>query len=123
MVALRAGPNGGFAPIALAILIFLLTPTAAGYQDLGALIAQQPQVEAPPVSEPGSRNPAAAVEPDAPDLSILEAAADPDPGAHTAEVFFGGPMGTRLGGIEPWGHGEEPILMLPRRAADSDIKL
>src|ERR1700680_760981 len=46
MVALRAGPDGGFAPIALAVLIFLLTPTSAGYQDLGSLIAQQPQVAA-----------------------------------------------------------------------------
>src|ERR1700680_3548581 len=46
MVALRAGPDRGFAPIALAVLFFLLTPTSAGYQDLGALIAQQPQVAA-----------------------------------------------------------------------------
>src|SRR5260370_2290900 len=46
MVALRAGPDGGFAPLALAVLIFLLTPTSAGYQDLGSLIAQQPQVAA-----------------------------------------------------------------------------
>jgi hypothetical protein len=242
MVALRDRPNGGFAPIALAILIFLLTPTAAGYQDLGSLIAQQPLVaahwrehliaspfgtihasmfswaqplgtgmpdpagfrparfesrggeitgtvrpvslrempdpdpmvfpqvdrshkgdllvpgarprpqqpdeaarteplpdelqaaldapalpreEGPLAPEPdsGSRNSAAAADPDAPDLSILEAAADPDPGAHTSEVFFGAPTGTRLGGIEPWAQGEEPILMPPRRPADSDIKL
>src|SRR5947209_15121881 len=46
MVALRAESYGCFAPLALAALIFLLTPTAAGYQDLGALIAQQPQVAA-----------------------------------------------------------------------------
>src|SRR5213078_3410028 len=45
MVA-RAAPNGVFAPLALAVLVFLLTPTSAGYQDLGSLIAQQPQVAA-----------------------------------------------------------------------------
>src|ERR1700694_3234257 len=243
MVALRAGPDRGFAPIALAVLIFLLTPPSAGYQDLGSLIAQQPQVAAHwrehliaspfgtihasmfslprplgtgmpdpagfrpakfesrdgeitgtvrPVSlrqmpgpdplvfpevdrshkgdllvpgarpkppqpdeaarieplpdelqaalnapalpqevaplgpepDPASGNPAASVAaPDAPDLSILDAAADPDPSAHTAQLFFGGPVGTRLGAIEPWAQGEEPILMLPRRPADSDIKL
>src|SRR5436305_15147846 len=44
MVALRAGQDGVSAPFALAILVFLLTPTSAGYQDLGSLIAQQPQV-------------------------------------------------------------------------------
>src|SRR5437868_5567778 len=44
MVALRAAPNGVFAPLALAVLVFLLTPTSAGYQDLGSLIAQQPEV-------------------------------------------------------------------------------
>src|SRR6184192_677230 len=43
MVA-RAAPNGVFAPLALAVLVFLLTPTSAGYQDLGSLIAQQPQI-------------------------------------------------------------------------------
>ena len=46
MLASRAGPDGGFAPLALAVLVFLLTPTSAGYQDLGSLIAQQPQVAA-----------------------------------------------------------------------------
>src|SRR5436305_14742143 len=46
MVALRAGQDGVSAPFALAILIFLLTPTSAGYQDLGSLIAQQPQFAA-----------------------------------------------------------------------------
>src|ERR1700674_3961296 len=243
MVALRAGPDGGFAPITLAVLIFLLTPTSAGYQDLGSLIVQQPQVaahwrehliasplgtihasmfslprplgtgmpdpagfrlakfesrdgeitgavrpvslrqlpdpdpivfpevdrshkgdllvpgarpklqqpdeaarieplpdelqaalnapalpqEAAPLGpepDPASGNPAASLEaPDAPDLSILDAAADPDPSARTAQLFFGAPVGTRLGAIEPWAQGEEPILMLPRRPADSDIKL
>src|SRR6202165_4177112 len=243
MVALRAGPDRGFAPIALAVLIFLLTPPSAGYQDLGSLIAQQPQVaahwrehliaspfgtihasmfslprplgtgmpdpagfrpakfesrdgeitgtvrpvslrqmpgpdpivfpevdrshkgdllvpgarprppqpdeaarieplpdelQAPlnapslpqeaaplgPEPDPASGNPAASVEaPDAPDLSILDAAADPDPSAHTAQLFFGAPVGTRLGANEPWAQGEEPVLMLPRRPADSDIKL
>jgi hypothetical protein len=240
MVALRAGPDGGFAPLALAVLIFLLTPTSAGYQDLGSLIAQQPQVaahwhehriaspfgtihasmfslprplgtgmpdpagfrlarfesrdgeitgsvqpvalrempdpdpivfpevdrshkgdllvprpqprqpeeaarteplpdelqaalnapalpqEAPlgPEPDPASANPEASIEGrDAPDLSILDAAADPDPAARTAQLFFGGPAGTRLGAIEPWAQGEEPILMLPRRPVDSDIKL
>jgi hypothetical protein len=241
MVPLRAGPDGVFAPIALAIFIFLLTPTSAGYQDLGSLIAQQPQVAAlwrehmiaspfgtihasmfslprplgtgipdpagfrparfeirdgeitgsvQPVSlrevpdpdpivfpevdrshkgdllvprpqprqpeeaarteplpdelqaalnapalppeearlgpepDPASANPGASIEgPDAPDLSILDAAADPDPSARISQLFFGGPVGTRLGAIEPWAQGEEPILMLPRRPVDSDIKL
>jgi hypothetical protein len=240
MVALRARPNGGFAPIALAVPIFLLTPTWIGYQDLGSLIAQQPQVAAhwrehliaspfgtihasmfslpqplgtgmpdptgfrlakferddeitgavrpvslrempdpdpivfpqvdrshkgdllvpgarprPQQPEEGARTeplpedlraalaapalpqeesppapgvsgavgPEASGEPDRPDLSILEAAADPDPNAHTAAVFFGGAMGTGPAGIEPWARGEEPVLMLPRRPADSDLKL
>src|SRR6266536_2896114 len=222
MVALQTRPYGGFAPIALAILIFLLTPTSAGYQDLGSLVAQQPQVAAhwrqhliaspfgtihasmfsmprplgtampdpaefrlakfetrdgeitgairpvslrempdpdpivfpevdrshkgdllvpgarpqpqpaeeaartEPVPEPDAAlgHPGASLEdPGGPDLSILDAAADPDPSTHTAQVFFGGSMGTRLGAIEPWAQGEEPSLMPPRRPADSDIKL
>jgi len=243
MVALRAGPDGGFAPLALAVLIFLLTPTSAGYQDLGSLIAQQPRVaaqwrehliaspfgtihasmfslprplgtgmpdpagfrpakfeirdaeitgtvqpvslrelpdpdpivfpevdrshkgdllvpsarpkpqppdeaarieplpdelqaalEAPalrqeepalaPETDAASRNHETPVdEPDAPDLSILEAAADPDPSAHASRLFFGGPLARGAGAIEPWAQGEEPILMLPRRPVDSDIKL
>src|SRR6266567_4576752 len=243
MVALRAGPDGGFAPLALAVLIFVLTPTSAGYQDLGSLIAQQPQVaaqwrehliaspfgtihasmfslprplgtgmpdpagfrpakfeirdaeitgtvqpvslrempdpdpivfpevdrshkgdllvpsarpkpqppdeaarieplpdelqaalEAPalrqeepalaPETDAASRNHETPVdEPDAPDLSILEAAADPDPSAHASRLFFGGPLARSAGAIEPWAQGEEPILMLPRRPVDSDIKL
>src|SRR5947208_8056606 len=243
MLASRAGPDGGFAPLALAVLVFLLTPTSAGYQDLGSLIAQQPQVAAQwrehliaspfgtihasmfslprplgtgmpdpagfrpakfeigdaettgtvrpfsrrelPVPDPivfpevdrshkgdllvpgarpkpqqpdeaarieplpdelqaaldapalpqeepplapetdaASRNHETPVdEPDAPDLSILEAAADPDPSAHASRLFFGGPLARGAGAIEPWAQGEEPILMLPRRPVDSDIKL
>jgi hypothetical protein len=243
MLTLRTEPVGALASVALALLIFLLTPTSAGYQDLGSLMAQQPQVAAhwrqhliaspfgtihasmfslqrplgtgmpdptgfrlanfesrdgeitgaiQPVSLrevpdpdpivfpqvdrsrkgdlllPGARphpqqteaaarpeplpddlqaalqgpplpqdevrpaperdsavgNPGASIEdPDVPDLSILDTAADPDPNAHTAQLFFGGPMGTRLGAIEPWAQGEEPILMPPRRPVDSDIKL
>src|ERR671938_213465 len=46
MVALRARSTGSFASVALAHLFFLLAPTSAGYQDLGALIAQQPQIAA-----------------------------------------------------------------------------
>src|ERR671938_1326585 len=46
MIALRATSSGSFAPFALAHFIYLLTPTSAGYQDLGSLIAQQPQVAA-----------------------------------------------------------------------------
>jgi hypothetical protein len=242
MVASRTGPNGVFAPLALAVLIFLLTPTSAGYQDLGSLIVQQPQVaarwrehliaspfgtiyastfslprplgtgmpdptgfgpasfesrgteitgtvesvslremphpdpivfpqvdragkgdllvprtrpqqpaeatrteplpddlraalnapalpqeDAPAASEPDSASDhraASADEPDGPDLSILEAAADPDPNAHASRLFFGGPMARSPAAIEPWVQGEEPILMLPpRRPVDSDIKL
>jgi hypothetical protein len=243
MVALQARPSGGFAPLALAILIFLLTPTSAGYQDLGSLIAQQPQVaahwhehriaspfgtihasmfsfsqplgtgmpdpagfrlakfesrdgeitgsvqpvslrEVPdpdpivfpevdrshkgdllvPSARPQPRQPEEAArteplpdelqaalnapalpqeetplapepeteaassgtsveEPDRPDLSILEAAANPDPKAHTSELFFGTSMARGLAAIEPWAQGEEPILMLPWRPVDTDIKL
>src|SRR5919206_4877943 len=46
MIALRATSSGSFAPFALAHFIYLLTPTSAGYQDLGSLVAQQPQVAA-----------------------------------------------------------------------------
>ena len=237
MLASRASPDGVLLPVALAILIFLLTPTTAGYQDLGSLIAQQPQVAAhwrehriaspfgtihasmfslprplgtgmpdpaelrfarfesrdgeitgtirpvnlsevpdpdpivfPEVDRthkgdllvPGARpqpqpaeeaareplpeelqaaldapalpqdeaairsepvDPETAEEPDAPDLSILEAAANPDPSAFDAQTFFGAPMARRLRAIEPWAAGEEPILMLPRHPPDSDIKL
>jgi hypothetical protein len=244
MVALRAESYGCFAPLALAALIFLLTPTSAGYQDLGSLIAQEPQVaahwrehliaspfgtihasmfslprplgtgmpdpagfqlakfesrdgeitgtvraislrqvpdpdpdpivfpqvdrshkgdllvpgarprpqpeeaakieplpeelqaalDAPPLpqdeaapspgAEPLPGNSETSVgDPDAPDLSILDAAADPDPTARTAQLFFGGSSTTRAAAIEPWAQGEEPILMPPRRPVDSDIKL
>src|SRR5919204_6104732 len=46
MIAFRATSSGSFAPFALAHFIYLLTPRWAGYQDLGSLIAQQPQVAA-----------------------------------------------------------------------------
>jgi len=47
MVPSRNGPKGAeVASFGLAILVFLLTPTQAGYQDLAALIAQQPAVAA-----------------------------------------------------------------------------
>jgi hypothetical protein len=240
MIALRATSSGSFAPFALAHFIYLLTPTSAGYQDLGSLIAQQPQVAAHwrdhliaspfgtihasmfslprplgtgmpdpagfqlakfetatreiagsvqavslrempepdpivfpevershkgsllapaarapaqqadgapqveplppdlqaalsspalpseqtlPERDPELVSPGTAVDSEPPDLSILETAANPDPNAHTGEVFFGGPMAMRPGGIEPWAQGEEPILMAPRHPADSDIKL
>ncbi len=47
MVELRNGPKGAeFASFGLASLIFVLTPTQVGYQDLAALLAQQPSVAA-----------------------------------------------------------------------------
>src|SRR5262249_5286059 len=47
MVPLRNGPKGAeVASFGLAILVFLLTPTEIGYQDLAALMAQQPAVAA-----------------------------------------------------------------------------
>lgn len=47
MVPSRNGPRGAeIASFGLASLIFVLTPTQAGYQDLAALLAQQPAVAA-----------------------------------------------------------------------------
>src|SRR5258708_3799902 len=47
MVPSRNGPKGAeVASFGLAILVFLLTPTQVGYQDLAALLAQQPAVAA-----------------------------------------------------------------------------
>src|SRR5205085_3803777 len=47
MVPSRNGPRGAeIASFGLAILIFVLTPTQVGYQDLAALVAQQPDVAA-----------------------------------------------------------------------------
>src|SRR5437588_8615398 len=38
-------------------------------------------------------------------------------------LYFGNDLfGTTLGGIEPWGTGEEPVLMTPRIPADPDMK-
>mgnify|MGYP006951185719 CR=1 FL=1 len=47
MVPSRNGPRGAeIASFGLAVLVFLLTPTQVGYQDLAALMAQQPAVAA-----------------------------------------------------------------------------
>ena len=92
--------------------------------DLQAALSSPPLSRDQTSSEPEAGSDAGSfVEAEPPDLSILKAAADPDPKVHTAQVFFGGPMATRPAGIEPWRQGEEPILMAPRRPADSDIKL
>jgi spore germination cell wall hydrolase CwlJ-like protein len=57
------------------------------------------------------------------DLSILDAAADPDPTRRTAEIYFdNAPATERLAVIEPWARGEEPTLIAPRQRVDSDIK-
>jgi len=38
-------------------------------------------------------------------------------------LYFGNDLfGTTLGGIQPWGSGEEPVLMVPRASADPDMK-
>jgi spore germination cell wall hydrolase CwlJ-like protein len=58
------------------------------------------------------------------DLSILDAAADPDPSHHTAEIYFdNAPATEKLAALEPWGQGEEPTLLMSRQPLDSDIKL
>jgi spore germination cell wall hydrolase CwlJ-like protein len=47
MVALRNGPRGAdVAPFGLAAVLFVLTPSSIGLQDLGSLMAQQPEVAA-----------------------------------------------------------------------------
>ena len=47
MVALRTGPRGAdVAPFGLAAVLFVLTPSSIGLQDLGSLMAQQPEVAA-----------------------------------------------------------------------------
>src|SRR5215216_2232574 len=47
MVPPRNGPKGAeIASFGLAILVFLVTPSQVGYQDLAALMAQQPAVAA-----------------------------------------------------------------------------
>jgi spore germination cell wall hydrolase CwlJ-like protein len=57
------------------------------------------------------------------DLSILDAAADPDPTRRTAEIYFdNAPATESLAIIEPWARGEEPTLMGPHPRVDSDIK-
>jgi hypothetical protein len=57
------------------------------------------------------------------DLSILDAAADPDPTRHAAEIYFGNtPATDSLRSIEPWVRGEEPTLIGPRQRVDGDIK-
>lgn len=38
-----------------------------------------------------------------------------------ARVYFdGGPMGAKIGAVEPWGPDEAPIVMLPRAVAEAD---
>jgi spore germination cell wall hydrolase CwlJ-like protein len=54
-----------------------------------------------------------------PDMSILDEAASADPTPRTARLFFGSAPFASNNAIEPWGVGEEPILMAPQ---DSDIK-
>src|SRR3954454_7722991 len=47
MVPSRNGPRGAeIASFGLAILVFILTPTQVGYQDLATLVAQQPEIAA-----------------------------------------------------------------------------
>src|SRR5712691_3020738 len=59
---------------------------------------------------------------DQPDMSILAEAADPDPTQRTSRLFFSrGPIGAPAV-IEPWSHGEAPILIVPQIPADLDIK-
>ncbi|MGA2126711.1 MAG: cell wall hydrolase [Xanthobacteraceae bacterium] len=56
---------------------------------------------------------------EAPDMSILDEAANPDATARTSHLFFGSPPMASTGSLEPWGDGEEPVLMTPE---SGDIK-
>jgi spore germination cell wall hydrolase CwlJ-like protein len=72
---------------------------------------------APPPTDPQSSKA------DNVDLSILDAAADPDPTRRTAEIYFDNAPATQaLAVIEPWARGAEPTLIEPRQRVDSDIK-
>jgi len=58
-----------------------------------------------------------------PDMSFLDAAADPDVTQQTRLLWFGDdPVHARPGTIEPWGPGEQPILVTPYPVIDADIK-
>lgn len=61
---------------------------------------------------------------DHPDLSILEAAADPDPAHHVHQIYFDAePADASSSGLEPWAQGEEPVPVMPYRRVDGDLKL
>jgi hypothetical protein len=78
--------------------------------DISLSLEQHPQV-------PDDR---AELAPDGPpDMSILDEAASPDATARTSRLFFGGAPIASSGALEPWGEGEEPVLMAPQ---DDDIK-
>jgi Cell Wall Hydrolase len=63
-------------------------------------------------------------QPDQPDLSILDEAADPDPTQRTARLFFDhAPIGVLPRTIAPWSHGEAPVVVVvPQVPLDLDIK-
>jgi spore germination cell wall hydrolase CwlJ-like protein len=84
--------------------------------DISMSLELHPQVPVEPVDP---------THPDAdpPDLSLIAMANDPDPTERMSRLFFGGsPMSTFAAAIEPWGAGEEPILMMPRAPAAPDLK-
>ena len=71
----------------------------------------------------GSADPSAAI--DAAEQLTPGFAAPEDlvPAVRMARLYFGNDLfGTTLGGIQPWGTGEEPVLMVPRASADPDMK-
>jgi hypothetical protein len=57
------------------------------------------------------------------DLSILEAAADPDPTRHLPQIYFDAePADASNASIEPWAPGEEPVSATPHARVDGDLK-
>jgi len=93
-------------------------------EDLEAAIRFEPfpefdislSLEAHPQIPDDMADPAVA---DAPDMSILDEAANPDARARTSHLFFGSAPIASTGSLVPWGEGEEPVLMAPE---GGDIK-
>ena len=85
--------------------------------DVSLSLELRPQVPADDAPEE------AAPDADRPDLSILAEAADPDPTRRTGRLYFDrNPFGGAPERVEPWSHGEAPILLVPQVPVDLDIK-
>ena len=60
---------------------------------------------------------------DHPDLSILDAAADPDPTHHFGQIYFDAePADPPFAGLEPLAQGEELAQTTPHQPVDGDLK-